>query len=242
MLEYGYMAPTMFAGLVVFLLFGFPVAFSLVGARAVLRAARRSRSATSGRSSCRRCPTGRSASCRTTCCSRSRSSPSWARSSSAAASPRTCSRAPASSSARCRGGLAYAVILVGAILGAITGTVAASVIAMGMISLPVMLRYGYDMRHRHRRDRRLRHHHPGDPAVAGADRARRPARRLGRRHVPRRDRPLDRCRSRSSCSSSSRVSIVAAAQGAGAAAGGAHAARLAADRARCSGAWCRRSC
>jgi tripartite ATP-independent transporter DctM subunit len=44
------------------------------------------------------------------------------------------------------GGLAYAVIIVGAILGAITGTVAASVIAMGLISLPVMMRYGYDMR------------------------------------------------------------------------------------------------
>ncbi|MCS6890844.1 MAG: TRAP transporter large permease subunit [Rhodovarius sp.] len=44
------------------------------------------------------------------------------------------------------GGLAYAVIIVGAVLGAITGTVAASVIAMGMISLPVMMRYGYDMR------------------------------------------------------------------------------------------------
>ncbi len=44
------------------------------------------------------------------------------------------------------GGLAYAVIVVGAILGAITGTVAASVIAMGMISLPIMLKYGYDMR------------------------------------------------------------------------------------------------
>ncbi len=44
------------------------------------------------------------------------------------------------------GGLAYAVIVVGAILGAITGTVAASVIAMGMISLPVMMRYGYNMR------------------------------------------------------------------------------------------------
>src|SRR4051812_15622965 len=44
------------------------------------------------------------------------------------------------------GGLAYAVILVGAILGAITGTVAASVIAMGMISLPIMMKYGYDMR------------------------------------------------------------------------------------------------
>src|SRR3954463_13840737 len=45
------------------------------------------------------------------------------------------------------GGLAYAVILVGAILGAITGTVAASVIAMGVISLPIMMRYGYDMRY-----------------------------------------------------------------------------------------------
>ncbi|GGF63377.1 C4-dicarboxylate ABC transporter [Azorhizobium oxalatiphilum] len=44
------------------------------------------------------------------------------------------------------GGLAYAVIIVGAILGAITGTVAASVIAMGMISLPIMIRYGYDVR------------------------------------------------------------------------------------------------
>jgi tripartite ATP-independent transporter DctM subunit len=44
------------------------------------------------------------------------------------------------------GGLAYAVIVVGAILGAITGTVAASVIAMGVISLPIMQRYGYDMK------------------------------------------------------------------------------------------------
>src|SRR3712207_3877887 len=47
---------------------------------------------------------------------------------------------------RIPGGLAYAVILVGAILGAVTGTVAASVIAMGVISLPIMMRYGYDMR------------------------------------------------------------------------------------------------
>lgn len=46
-----------------------------------------------------------------------------------------------------RGGLSYAVILVGAVLGAITGTVAASVIAMGLISLPVMMRYGYNIRH-----------------------------------------------------------------------------------------------
>ena len=46
-----------------------------------------------------------------------------------------------------RGGLGYAVIVVGAILGAITGTVAASVIAMGLIALPVMMRYGYDMKY-----------------------------------------------------------------------------------------------
>jgi tripartite ATP-independent transporter DctM subunit len=45
-----------------------------------------------------------------------------------------------------RGGLGYAVVVVGAILGAITGTVAASVIAMGLISLPVMMRYGYNMK------------------------------------------------------------------------------------------------
>ncbi len=48
---------------------------------------------------------------------------------------------------RVRGGLGYSVILVGFILGAITGTVAAQVIAMAMISLPVMMRYGYNMRY-----------------------------------------------------------------------------------------------
>ena len=46
-----------------------------------------------------------------------------------------------------RGGLSYAVILVGAVLGAITGTVAASVIAMALISLPIMIKYGYNIRH-----------------------------------------------------------------------------------------------
>ena len=44
------------------------------------------------------------------------------------------------------GGLAFTVISVGAILGAITGTVAASVITMGMIALPIMMRYGYGMK------------------------------------------------------------------------------------------------
>jgi tripartite ATP-independent transporter DctM subunit len=45
-----------------------------------------------------------------------------------------------------RGGLAYAVIFVGALLAATTGIVAASVISIGLISLPIMLRYGYDRR------------------------------------------------------------------------------------------------
>jgi tripartite ATP-independent transporter DctM subunit len=46
-----------------------------------------------------------------------------------------------------RGGLGYSVIIVGFILGAITGTVAGQVIAMAMISLPVMMRWGYNMRY-----------------------------------------------------------------------------------------------
>jgi TRAP-type mannitol/chloroaromatic compound transport system permease large subunit len=45
-----------------------------------------------------------------------------------------------------RGGLAFAVIFVGAMLAATTGVVAASVISMGLISLPIMMRYGYDNR------------------------------------------------------------------------------------------------
>ncbi len=42
-----------------------------------------------------------------------------------------------------RGGVAIAVVLVGTLLAATTGVVAATVVAMGLISLPVMLRYGY---------------------------------------------------------------------------------------------------
>ncbi|MEW5930626.1 MAG: TRAP transporter large permease subunit, partial [Gemmatimonadota bacterium] len=47
---------------------------------------------------------------------------------------------------RVRGGLALAVVFVGTLLAAATGVVGASVTAMGLISLPVMLRYGYDRR------------------------------------------------------------------------------------------------
>jgi len=54
-----------------------------------------------------------------------------------------------------RGGLAYAVVRVGAMLAATTAVVAASVISMGLISLPIMLRYGSTGAWP-RRDRRLR--------------------------------------------------------------------------------------
>jgi len=43
-----------------------------------------------------------------------------------------------------RGGLAIAVVVVGALLAATTGVVAATVVAMGLISLPIMLRYNYN--------------------------------------------------------------------------------------------------
>src|SRR3546814_8000284 len=45
-----------------------------------------------------------------------------------------------------RGGLAIAVVLVGAMLAATKGVVSASVISMGLFSLPIMLRYGSDRR------------------------------------------------------------------------------------------------
>src|ERR1019366_2720928 len=46
-----------------------------------------------------------------------------------------------------RGGLGYSVIIVGFILGAITGTVAGQIIAMALIAMPVMIRYGYNLRY-----------------------------------------------------------------------------------------------
>lgn len=68
-----------------------------------------------------------------------------------------------------RGGLAYAVIFVGALLAATTGVVAASVISMGLISLPIMLRYGYDKRVA-AGVVPLPERWPGSSALAGADR------------------------------------------------------------------------
>jgi TRAP-type mannitol/chloroaromatic compound transport system permease large subunit len=81
-----------------------------------------------------------------------------------------------------RGGLALAVIFVGALLAATTGVVAASVISMGLISLPIMLRYGYDRRLA-RRDCSLGHAGADHPAVAGADHSGRPAGPQRGRHV-----------------------------------------------------------
>lgn len=47
---------------------------------------------------------------------------------------------------RLPGGLAYAVVIVGTVLSPIVGFVSASVIALGLIALPVMIRAGYDSR------------------------------------------------------------------------------------------------
>ena len=89
-----------------------------------------------------------------------------------------------------RGGLALTVVVVGTMLAAATGVVAATVIMMGLLSLPAMVRYGYDHRLGHGRDRRVRHARPADPSEPRADRARQhDAGRLGRRAVPRGDRP-----------------------------------------------------
>jgi TRAP-type mannitol/chloroaromatic compound transport system permease large subunit len=85
-----------------------------------------------------------------------------------------------------RGGLAVAVILVGALLAATTGVVAAAVISMGLISLPIMLRYGYNRTIATGTITASRHAGAGHSAFAGADRAGRPAGPLGGRHVRRR--------------------------------------------------------
>ena len=118
-----------------------------------------------------------------------------------------------------RGGLAYAVIFVGALLAATTGVVAASVISMGLISLPIMLRYGYDRRARLRRHRGLRHAGADHPALAGADRDGRPARPLGRRHVQGRVRSGHRA-GRPLCLLVFIVTMISPERGAGPAAGG----------------------
>ena len=144
MLSFEVMAPLMFAGLIVVLLIGYPVAFSL-SAVGLLRLHRRSISAISDFSAAG-LPDASSASSRNDLLL---AIPFFTF---MGAILERCGLAEdlldsiGQLFGPMRGGLAYAVILVGALLGAITGTVAASVIAMGLISLPVMMRYGYDPR------------------------------------------------------------------------------------------------
>ena len=88
-----------------------------------------------------------------------------------------------------RGGLALTVVVVGTMLAAATGVVAATVIMMGLLSLPAMVRYGYDHRLGHRRHRRVGHARPADPAEPRADRSRQHDEgSVRRRTVPRSDR------------------------------------------------------
>ena len=82
----------------------------------------------------------------TTRCWRSRSSPSWGSILERSGMAEDLLDTIGQLFGPIRGGLAYAVIFVGALLAATTGVVAASVISMGLISLPIMLRYGYDRR------------------------------------------------------------------------------------------------
>jgi tripartite ATP-independent transporter DctM subunit len=145
MLEYGYMAPTMFGGLVLFLLFGFPVAFSL-SALGLFFGLLAIEVGYFGPEFLQALPY--------------RTFGIMSNDLLLAIPFFTFLGAVLEKSGLAEdllegagqlfgpfpGGLAFAVVLVGAILGAVTGTVAASVIAMGMISLPVMLKYGYDMR------------------------------------------------------------------------------------------------
>ena len=90
----------------------------------------------------------------------------------------------ASCSGRCAAASAIAVIVRRRAAGRRPpGSVAASVISMGLISLPVMLRYGYDRRLASGVIAASGTHRADHPALAGADRAGRPARQVGRRHV-----------------------------------------------------------
>ena len=95
---------------------------------------------------CRRCRCASSASCRTTRCWRFRSSRFMGLILERSGMAEDLLDTIGQLFGPMRGGLAYAVIFVGAMLAATTGVVAASVISMGLISLPIMLRYGYDRR------------------------------------------------------------------------------------------------
>ena len=143
-----YFAPLMFGGLVVQLLIGFPVAFSLAALGLLfgfiaIELGFFDRCLPAGNLP-RTCF---GIVCPTTCCWRFPSSPSWARSSRRCGLAEDMLDSMGQLFGPIRGGLGYSVIIVGFILGAITGTVAAQVIAMALISMPVMMRYGYNMRY-----------------------------------------------------------------------------------------------
>jgi hypothetical protein len=88
------------------------------------------------------------------------------------------------------GGLGISVVFVGALLAATTGIVGATVVAMGLISLPAMLRNNYSHAARHRHHRGLGHARADHPAVDRADHPRRPA---GQRRGPGRRRSGRTC-------------------------------------------------
>ncbi len=67
------------------------------------------------------------------------------------------------------GGMALAIIAFGVVMGASTGIVAATVVTVGLISLPTLLARGYDKRHHLRHDLRIGHAGPDHPAEPGAD-------------------------------------------------------------------------
>ena len=92
----------------------------------------------------------------------------------------------------------------------------------------------------HRRDRGIGHHHAAHPAVARAGGARRPARQVGRRHVSRRDRP-ELHPGRAVCGLCAAADLYPSAGRSGAAAGGAHACAAGRWSTAASAAWCRRS-
>jgi hypothetical protein len=183
------MAPLMFLALVFFLLFGYPVAFALAANGLLFAFIGIELGLLTAGPACRRCPNACSASMRNDTLlaipfftfmglilERSGMAEDLLDTIGQLFGPM-------------RGGLAYAVVFVGALLAATTGVVAASVISMGLISLPIMLRYGYD--------RRLA---TGVIAASGTLAQiippslvlivhGRPARPLGRRHVCRRHDP-----------------------------------------------------
>ena len=79
-----------------------------------------------------------------------------------------------------RGGMALGIIGVGVLMGATTGIVGATVITLGLLTLPTLLKRGYDPGDRLRRDLRLGHARPDHPAVADPDPALRHPAALGR--------------------------------------------------------------